>query len=525
MTFKFYHYTRNKKFIAKTPYLTDPKTIVSTKVAGDQDLENPVLTITSSGTSEVASYNYCYIQDWNRYYFILKRNWLASDVMQIWLQEDYRYTARTLIQAQTGFCRYSGLGDTNLIDSRVAFNPQAVINRFNIERDDDQAQYSANLYCLRFYSASPFITGESPSPADYVGTPTGENAVFLSESSLEAFFGNYATLSEANRVAVGKSIIGISYLPMPGYINSNARTVTGIRIDTPFTSAPIDIGLTSSSPGLDYARLIYSPLLVGTAITPVVYHAYNNIPGTAQRFNHSSRFWELRAVYTLYHPGIDMIEIDPSAYGKSTDFTITYQVGYEPFSDQYIVNLFPDVLDGKYTPIIRKNKLTVPFMVDNSLQQTDLTNITSVLREVSTVSGGLSSIIAGAGSGSAGAVIGGAASIAGNVINAGMNAERVQLAEQIGYSVIGLNGIAMYYPQGIDTSPHLYQAYKQPVSTPWGYKGIPDGHWRSLLTLDETGYAEIDLDEIDGNIYNYTDNELENIKAVLSEGVIFNELP
>ena len=57
---------------------------------------------------------------------------------------------------------------------------------------------------------------------------------------------------------------------------------------------------------------------------------------------------------------------------------------------------------------------------------------------------------------------------------------------------------------------------------PWSYKGIPDYTWRSLLTLDGTGYAEIDLVDIAGNNYNYTDSELQQIKTALSSGVIFN---
>lgn len=521
MTVLFYKYNDKKNIINKRAILQTltPLTVSSERVAGDQDLENVVLHVTTQ--QPLSGYNYVYIQDWSRYYFILNIRWLADGVYNITCQEDYlnTWSVKAAAAGYGGICKYSGLGDTNIPDPRITYKPNATINRFDIAREDDSAPYSNALYCLRFYSASPFKTGESPSV--YVGTSTGENAVFLSESSLNAFFYNYAQLPEADRVAAGKSIISISYCPLPGYINTNALTVTGIRIESAYTGTPIEIGLTSSSPGMDYARLIYSPLMVNTAITPVVYHAISGTPSAAHVFNPNGRSWELNAVYTLKHPGVDPIDIRPAEYGKKESFPIRYQIGYEPFSDQYIVNLFPEVQNGKYTPVIQKNKLTVPFMVDNSLQQTSLMNITSVLGAARSLAGSASSIVSGALAGNVAGIGGGILDIPGAIINSAMSAERTALAEQIGYSISGINGIAMLFPQGVEgLSGALYQAYHQPVSTFWDHYGKPHGGLASFMALAGTGYAEIELvplPALDGATY----NELENFRVLCSEGVIF----
>lgn len=520
MTLLFYKYNDKKNIVNKRAILQTltPLTVSSERVAGDQDLENVVLHVTSQ--QPLSGYNYVYIQDWSRYYFILNIRWLSDGVYNITCQEDYlnTWSVKAAAASYGGVCKYSGLGDTNIVDPRVTFKPQATINRFYIAREDDTAPYSNALYCLRFYSTSPFKTGESP--AFYVGTSTGENAVFLSESSLNAFFYNYAQLSEANRVAVGKSLIGISYLPLPGYINNNALDVTGIRFETPYTSTPVEIGLTSSSPGLDYAKLIYSPYMVSTSITPVVYEAFSGSPLAPHVFNPSSRFWELHAVYTLKHPGVEPINIEPSAYGKTSSFNIRYQVGYEPFSDQYIINLFPEVQNGKYTPIIRKNKLTVPFMVDNSLQQTDLANVASILGAARSLTGSASTIVSSAVSGNIAGIAGGVLDLPTSILGSAMSADRMALAEQVGYSVSGINGIAMYFPQGIENDPCLYQVYKQPVATFWDHFGKPHGGLASFMALVGTGYAEMELvplPSLDGATY----NELENFRVQCSEGVIF----
>lgn len=505
----------------KGPYLANAvqRTYTTVKVAGDQDIEHPVLTI-DGATDSLINYTYCYIAEWNRYYFIVSRRWMSGNIYQVFLSEDYIYSAKSVIEVQTGYCKYSGLGDQNLPDSRIIFNPEVTINRFDIERIS--ANYHNNLYCMRFYTATPFVTGEGPqNPSDWNGGNINQAAVFLSQASLTAFCYYYLQLSETQRIAVGKAIASISFIPFGCYVNSNAFDVTKLNFQTGFSGSGIEIGVTSNYPAQDFARVVYSPEVVYTAMDPIEFRVVSGNPSAPHRFNRYSRFWELHALYTLKHPGLQPINIEPAKYGKRADFNITYSVNYEPFSDQYIISLFPDVQDGKYTPIIQKNMLSVPFMIDNSLQQEGFATIATALN----MAGGITGGIAGMTSGNALNAISSGAGILSGLVNAAANAERLELADQIGYSVTGSPSIALYYSRLINGQAKLYQAYKTPISTPWGYMGIPDGHWRTIVSLQGTGYAEIDLVDIDDNALFLTANEIEEVKTRMLDGVIFNASP
>ena len=514
MTVKFYYYTKQRTCFNKAPYLDEStaKTFDTVKVAGDQDIERPVLTVYGTGSLGVLDYTYCYIQDWGRYYFITSRRWMSDNTYQITLSEDYIYTAKTLLEVQTGFCRYSGLGDTDLFDGRITFKPEATIKNYDLTLQS--ANYNNNLYCLRFYSAQPFKNNEYP--AIWNGTNIAEACAFMSYASLAAFISNYNSLAEVQRVAVGKAIISISYVPMGCFLTASAPDVTGLHFATSWIGSGIDVDCTGQFPALDFCKLVYSPEVVSTGIDPINFAVTEN--GQIYSFNTHARFWELDALYTLKHSGLQPINIDPTAYGKKDNFTIEYSITYEPYSDQYIVRLFPSVQNGNYTPIIQKNMLTVPFMVDTSLQQIGFNNIAQALNMAGGLTGGIINL---AQNFSISGLISGGLNIAGEVINAGAAAERRELADQVGYTVNGEPGIAMFYA-ATQSGIGLYQVYREPVSTPWNNKGIPDCKWRSILSLAGSGYAEVDIPEITDNIFNFSVNELNEIKTRMSQGVIFN---
>lgn len=537
MTFKFYHYIYNKKFINKAPYLTDPKTLTTDKVAGDQDLENPVLTITSTGTTEVASYNYCYIQDWDRYYFIVKRNWLASNVMQIWLQEDYRYTAKTLIQAQTGLCRYSGLGNTNLIDGRVTFKPEAKIEEFPVLAvSQGSIPY---WYAIKFISENPFEN-----------LTTGNctvNVALLNGEAFRAFAQAYKNLTESSRVLVAKCIISVNRVR---YVNPHSGTpglgssVASIRFENPYaengqTSATIIWPLTTYPDAKCY--ILTSPEEV-TWLDPVELQVFQADQTTVKEFNKNSRFWELNAQYLIKLPDLNPIEFAPASFGLTSNFRIYLAVVYEPFSENIVITFRkynsassdPYDIPYGYTPIVQHCQTSVGFITDTGLDMFAEQWQANELRQTSQIIGGTMSIVGGivgavSGSnplGAVGGLVGGATGLMTAGINADMTRKQLRISEFLSMGIVGnTNGSISWTKDVMMDDLKCIVISQQPVSTPWGYKGIPDGEWRSLFALDQSGYAEIDVDEIVGNNYNYTDNELENIKAVLSEGVIFNEIP
>lgn len=528
MTFKFYHYIYNKKFINKTPYLTDPKTLTTDKVAGDQDLENPVLTITSSGTTEVASYNYCYIQDWNRYYFIVKRNWLASNVMQIWLQEDYRYTAKTLIQAQTGLCRYSGLGDTNLIDNRVRFRPETTKTVYNVEYENIVTTPMQIWYVIKFMSAFPYTSASVP--ATSYDRAWAINIAYLNQDAYTKFLDAYLAAVETDRVLVTSCILSINRVQ---YIGLNTTAMSdyydnGIRFYCPFGGESTkDVTLTWTSGGTAECYIITGPEYVQEIFSRTAFVSTGN--HTAYSFNSHSRFWELNAQYVLKLPDLQPISFDPKAFGFTSSFTINFSINYEPFSENYIIR-FKDASGSEAVdkPIIQHCAIQVPFLGDTALDQLAAKELNNTVGLIGGYAGGIIGALGSAVTLNLGSAVNSFASLATLQNNYDMQAQQQSLAATLNQSVTPSTGGSDDWVYGglyIPANAQFIQFKQTPISTPWGYKGIPDGQWRSLLTLDQTGYAEIEVDEIVGNNYNYTDNELENIKAVLSEGVIFNELP
>lgn len=55
------------------------------------DIENPVITV-ESAVADITKYNYVYIEDYHRYYFINKHRALRTGLYELECEEDYLYT-------------------------------------------------------------------------------------------------------------------------------------------------------------------------------------------------------------------------------------------------------------------------------------------------------------------------------------------------------------------------------------------------------------------------------------------------
>lgn len=55
---------------------------------GEFDIENPVITIDSDNAS-ITQYNYVYIEEYNRYYFVTRRKCVRTGVYEFSCEEDY----------------------------------------------------------------------------------------------------------------------------------------------------------------------------------------------------------------------------------------------------------------------------------------------------------------------------------------------------------------------------------------------------------------------------------------------------
>ena len=532
MTFKFYHYSGAKINVNKAPLLADPLTITDAHFAGNQDIEHPVIVVSDSGANAASGYNYVYIQDWARYYFVNKRTWLADGALMVQLDEDYIYTSRALILAQTGYCRYSGLGDGNLSDSRVVFQPATQKEEFGIEFENQITTPMKDWYVIKFMSAWPFVSGTVPS---YVmDNAWAVNAAYLNQAAFDEFVDKYSNIStEADRVLIGhciQSINRINYIRLDSTAMSDYAD-NGIRFLAPFgTGSSTSATISWTTDASKECYIISGPEKVQNIFQRNAYAANArtdpNVMGTIHKFNTNSRFYKLQAQYLLKLPELAPIPFNPVAFGLATDFSIRFSITYEPFSENYIIR-FRDATgnDALYQPVVQRCRIQVPFLTDNNLDLRAQQQLQNTLAMIGSCAGSLGGAIGSASSGDLFGTISGVSAFGMSINNYMMTEQRQKLQESLNMSMTPSSGGSDDWVAGGLYAPlnaKMYVLTQVPVMLPWTHKGIPDFTWRSLLSLEGTGYAEIDLVDVVGNATNLTDNELTQIKAALSAGVIFN---
>jgi hypothetical protein len=92
LTIKLYKQLKDRDIIEKK--LTEE--ISFTGHARDEiDVESPVILIESS--SDLAAYNYVYIEEFTRYYFIEKHRIIRNNLWEFTLQEDYLFSWKDII--------------------------------------------------------------------------------------------------------------------------------------------------------------------------------------------------------------------------------------------------------------------------------------------------------------------------------------------------------------------------------------------------------------------------------------------
>jgi hypothetical protein len=88
--------TKDRDIIEKN--LTSAQPYVG-QARGEISIENPVITIISSVS--LINFNYCFIEEFNRYYFIDSKKLVRNNVWEFTLSEDYLYTWRNMIYTWT----------------------------------------------------------------------------------------------------------------------------------------------------------------------------------------------------------------------------------------------------------------------------------------------------------------------------------------------------------------------------------------------------------------------------------------
>lgn len=521
MTLLFYKYTGPEIVFNKTSALAllTPLTISSSEVAGDQDLENVVLHVTSAEHS-LSGYNYVYIQDWSRYYYILATRWLANGIYSITLQEDYLQTWASVVPSTyQGIARYSGLGDSNLVDPRCTFKPSSKLESFPVE--PKSPALLEDWYCVKFISEQPFV-----------GVTTNKctvNIAILNSAGYSAFTAAYKAKSETARVKIAQCIISVNRARyMDPDDSSLGGSVYQVQFKSPY-SEPGGSGGTAETLSWTIVNnekcyIITSPDEVWY-LKPAYFQVSATGGGSAKVFNTSSRFYELNAQYIIRLKELQPITFSPATFGLKSNFSIYMSVGYEPYGENYVI-LFGNWVSGAlvsygFAPIAQRCQTAVSFITDNTLNMHEEATLANTLGLIGGISGGAFKVIGGTLTADVIGIAGGVGDIVGANNTYKMKEKQMEVAEFAGMGLTGTVGGSIDWSRDAqNASGWCYVITQEPVATFWSVRGKPDGALRSFLALAGTGYAEIDLIDppaLSGATY----NEMRNLKAALAQGAIF----
>jgi len=503
MTFKFYKYAGKRLAYNKASALANltPITITSDRLQSNQNLESPTILI-DGGTYDLTEYTYVYIQEWQRYYFISSRMWIGEDILQIDLEEDYLYTwaAKLDLAGTSGVARYSGLGYASNIDPRLGFFdvPTVTSSATNIT-------VGTTLYALRFYS--------------YGGNNYGSEAIALMvKPLLYKLLYKIMDLPDAERVLVCRSLIDITevhYLNLQSIYNnldaySNLVFCTPGKVDDSWsiqTYKYVDISFTQQELEGYAFHIILQP-------DDVKKLSYVRIESNATVT--SGDFWELQANWEFLIPYAGSVSFKPADTGYYTITYTAFDVSYEPFENSYVI--IPFINDSLYYPAMQvlPVRTTLSFPIDTTYSNASLTNTSNMLTMAMGMLGGAGLLASGNPTG--------LLSIAQSGVSAYNNYQNIQMREAMGFSFKGnMGGVPALTSLITGSKIYWFKFQKRPISNVAGFRsalGYTDGNYRTLASLSGTGYAQVDVHDIDG-VVGINSNEIATIKNLLSGGVYF----
>lgn len=96
MVFKFYINSAEPERVDKTAFLNSELSVDSGRLEPEQSVEAPAVLVTFH---TFPSFNYVYIEEFNRYYFVQDIQWIGENVYRFSLKEDYLMTWKDKIKA------------------------------------------------------------------------------------------------------------------------------------------------------------------------------------------------------------------------------------------------------------------------------------------------------------------------------------------------------------------------------------------------------------------------------------------
>lgn len=125
MNITFYTNTADSLVADKTLHLTTLKTVTGAQIIGDMNILSPRIKVIADADTKAA--NYCYISDFDRYYFVKDKVGLSGTHLELLLENDLRYNFLSVIQNSDVTANRSNMYSKNIPDPMVLTVPQEKI--------------------------------------------------------------------------------------------------------------------------------------------------------------------------------------------------------------------------------------------------------------------------------------------------------------------------------------------------------------------------------------------------------------
>lgn len=523
MTLKLYHYTGEDERVDKSSLLGTATTITGDQWAGDQDVLNPSFIISSN---TAPNYNYAYVTEYGRYYFVSAPIWLANNTWRLNLSIDPLFTYKTQIMAQSGIMQYSNQGSAMLYDPRLVYNRAPDFTRTNAASTKKRTGIPYILMRVRYFDDVGTHTLNSATPDNnmryYVFTPAG----YISFANQMAGLMSVGT-TEDLAVAISKVIVDTTLV---FYFDNwpALLATTDLNFNTPEINQ-LQPGGTAGG---------YSMTIPYSGTTPNMYmFEYDTELPTVNIswLIEPDTYWERKAHRSLYVPFVGSISLDLDILGQgaSTAMFAGVQLKYDLASNAYVMTPGVNSITGgadsfsRIYPVSAQrcpNLFTAPFLSDQSFENADNQMMQQLLGLTGTAVGGVISTIATGGASAPASI----ASLGMGLANMGLTQERIdyqQAASLVlkGTSNGGSNDIAyIEYVNGNIIYPQCFmETLTNPPAPGWddfqAKFGKPDGVYRALTGM--TGYVRFADIQLTG-MSTLSLTERNDIRMLLMQGVI-----
>lgn len=476
-------------------------------------------------------FNYVFIPDLNRYYYVSNIEFQSKQITRILLTEDVLMSWKNLIKLQSAFItRYeNSTNDKKLIDERLPVSDTYEVSNytpinstlknvtFNYNLYDDSEEINVRNIVINTYTTNLY----SSLKLKPINPPTGSGLPIISSQRSRQMFralidlGSYGALTRANVEddATASFISSMIWLPFnPSGIFPNTQSTNFIHcgskvLDQADGGKWVNYGSETLPVHSTWIHDGECPYLVLADFT------FNSTGGITPISNSDDiTIYKPYSLWEIYIPFVGWVEVNINQV-KDKRILVTYALDLQTgLSTAYIYNYTDQKVIYSTTCQIG---IKLNFVTSNEIENTKQKQA----NDLNMILGTLSSLI----SVGVGAYSGNAVAVAGGVINMGKTiAQKVNSNNMLlerGQINFGSSNTALYSPLYVSVRRSYHSKITIDFTTYKKLQGLPYNKYDSVASL--TGYVEIgdiNFNSLNNNIYN---TEIDEIVALLKNGVIF----